>query len=259
MPDDPPTIGRTWADSTPQFGEPPVARDSAPNIVLVLLDDLGWSDFGCFGSEIETPTADRLAAEGARYTNFHVTPVCSPTRACLLTGRNHHSTGMGLVPNFPMGYPGYRGQLSDSTATLGQMLQGQGYSTYMVGKWHLTPMNQFSSAGPFDQWPVARGFDRYYGTPDGLTNQFTPELVEDNHWIDVPEGDDYHFSADIVDQAIDMVLDHRHGSPDRPFFSYLAFCAPHFPHHVPRSYVDKYVPVFEKGWDRTREDRLARQ
>jgi arylsulfatase len=253
------TIGRTWADSSPHFDPPAAAPADAPNIVLVLLDDLGWSDFGCFGSEIDTPTADRLAAEGLRYTDFHVTPVCSPTRACLLTGRNHHSVGMGLVPNFPMGYPGYRGVMSKSTATLGEMLQGSGYSTYMVGKWHLTPMNQFSGAGPYDQWPVQRGFDRYYGTPDGLTNQFTPDLLCDNHWLDVPNDDDYHFSADIVDRAIDMARDHRHGSPDRPFFQYIAFCAPHFPHHVPRPYVEKYLPVFEKGWDRTREDRLARQ
>lgn len=256
---DRPRIGRTWAESRPHFEPTPSAPEGAPNIVLVLLDDLGWSDFGCFGSEIDTPTADRLAAEGVRYTNFHVTPVCSPTRACLLTGRNHHSAGMALVPNFPMGYPGYRGQLHDSTATLGEMLRGHGYSSYMVGKWHLTPMEQFSGAGPYDQWPLGRGFDRYYGTPDGLTNQFKPELVEDNHWVDVPEGDDYHFSADIVDKAIDMVRDHRHGSPDRPFFSYLAFCAPHFPHHVPRAYVDKYLDRFAKGWDQTRDDRLARQ
>ena len=252
-------IGRTFADSTPHFPEPGSGPANAPNIVLVLLDDLGWSDFGCFGSEIQTPTADRLAAEGARYTNFHVTPVCSPTRACLITGRNHHSAGMGLVPNFVMGYPGYRGELHHSTATLGEMLQANGYATYMVGKWHLTPMAQFTPAGPYDQWPTRRGFDRYYGTPDGLTNQFEPELIEDNHWVDPPERDDYHFSADIVDKAIDMVLDHRHGSEDRPFFAYISFCAPHFPHHVPRRYVDKYLPVFEKGWDRTREDRLARQ
>jgi arylsulfatase len=253
------TIGRTFADSTPHWPQPARSAKGAPNIVYVLYDDLGFSDFGCFGSEIETPTVDRLAAEGLRYTNFHVTPLCSPTRACLLTGRNHHSTGMGMVPNFSIGYPGYRGQLNASTATIGEMAQEQGYTTLGVGKWHLTPMTHFTGAGPFHQWPLQRGFDRWYGTPDGLTNQWKPDLIEDNHWVDVPDKPDYHFSADIVDNAISFVHDHRNGDTAKPFFLYVAFCAPHFPHHVPRSYIDKYVPVFEKGWDATRADRLQRQ
>jgi arylsulfatase A-like enzyme len=253
------SIGRTFADSTPSWPESVKAPDRAPNVVYVLYDDLGFSDFGCFGSEISTPTADRLAAEGLRYTNFHVTPLCSPTRACLLTGRNHHSTGMGLVPNFELGYPGYRGELHKSTATLGEMAQGQGYTTLGVGKWHLTPMAQFSGAGPFDQWPLQRGFDRWYGTPDGMTNQWQPDLIEDNHWIETPDRPDYHFTDDIVDHAIDMVRDQKNGSAERPFFLYVAFCAVHFPHHVPREFIDKYVPVFEKGWDQTRTDRLTRQ
>ena len=252
-------IGRTFADSTPSFPEPERARSGSPNVVYVLYDDLGWADFGCFGSEIATPTVDRLAAEGLRYTNFHVTPLCSPTRACLLTGRNHHATGMGMLPNFAMGYPGYTGQLHHETATIGEMAQSQGYTTLGVGKWHLTPMNQFTGAGPFDQWPLQRGFDRFYGTPDGMTNQWRPDLIEDNHWVDAPDDPDYHFTPDIVDHAIDFVRDHRNGDAERPFFLYVAFCAPHFPHHVPREYVDKYVPVFEKGWDATRADRLARQ
>ena len=193
-----------------------------------------------------------------RYTNFHVPPLCSPTRACLLTGRNHHSAGMGIVPNFDIGYPGYRGQLNKSTATLGEIAQSQGYTTMGVGKWHLTPMSHFSGAGPFDQWPLQRGFDRWYGTPDGATNQWKPDLIEDNHWIETPDRPDYHFTEDIVDHAIDFVRDQKNGSDD-PFFLYVAFCAVHFPHHVPREYIDKYVPVFEKGWDQTRADRLARQ
>ncbi len=252
-------IGRTFAESSPHFPDPARARPGAPNVVYVLYDDLGFSDLGCFGSEIDTPTADRLAAEGLRYTNFHVTPLCSPTRACLLTGRNHHATGMGLLPNFALGYPGYRGELHRSTATIGEMAQEQGYTTLGVGKWHLTPMNQFTGAGPFGQWPLQRGFDRFYGTPDGMTNQWQPDLIEDNHWVDVPDRPGYHFTADIVDTAIGYVHDHRNGDAEKPFFLYVAFCAPHFPHHVPRSYVDKYVPVFEKGWDATRTDRLTRQ
>jgi arylsulfatase len=257
--DFPGTIGRTFAESTPHFPDRPRAPRGAPNIVFVLYDDLGFSDFSCFGSEISTPTADRLAQEGLRYTNFHVTPVCSPTRACVLTGRNHHSAGMGLVPNFRMGYPGYRGELHHSTATVAEMLQGQGYTTLGVGKWHLTPMSQFSGAGPYDQWPVQRGFNRFYGTPDGMTNQWKPDLIEDNHWVEPPDDPDYHFTPDIIDRAIGMVRDTKNGDAEKPFFLYVAFCAVHFPHHVPRRYIDKYVPVFEKGWDRTREERLARQ
>ena len=252
-------VGRTFADSTPSFLEPVRAPKGAPNIVYVLYDDLGFSDFGCFGSEIATPTADRLAAEGLRYTNFHVTPLCSPTRACLLTGRNHHSAGMGLLPNFSIGYPGYRGELNHSTATVGEVAQSQGYTTFGVGKWHLTPMKQFTGAGPFDQWPLQRGFDRWYGTPDGMTNQWKPELIMDNHWIEAPSEPDYHFTADIVDHAIDFVRDQKNGDAERPFFLYVAFCAVHFPHHVPKSYIDKYQPIFEKGWDQTRADRLLRQ
>ena len=252
-------IGRTFAESTPDWPAEKRAPDGAPNVVYVLYDDLGFSDFGCFGSEIETPTADRLAAEGLRYLNFHVTPLCSPTRAAVLTGRNHHSAGMGMVPNFNIGYPGYQGYLHHSTATLGEMAQTQGYTTLGVGKWHLTPMSHFTGAGPFDQWPVQRGFDRFYGTPDGMTNQWKPDLIRDNQWTEIPDDPDYHFTADIIDNAIDMVRDQKNGNQAKPFFLYVAMCAPHFPHHVPRSYVDKYVPVFEKGWDQTRADRLARQ
>ncbi len=252
-------IGRTFAESTPDWPAEKRAPDGAPNVVYVLYDDLGFSDFGCFGSEIETPTADRLAAEGLRYLNFHVTPLCSPTRAAVLTGRNHHSAGMGMVPNFNIGYPGYQGYLHHSTGTLGEMAQTQGYTTLGVGKWHLTPMSHFTGAGPFDQWPVQRGFDRFYGTPDGMTNQWKPDLIRDNQWTEIPDDPDYHFTADIIDNAIDMVRDQKNGNQAKPFFLYVAMCAPHFPHHVPRSYVDKYVPVFEKGWDQTRADRLARQ
>ena len=251
-------IGRTFAESTPHF-PPPEVPPNSPNIVMILLDDLGFSDFGCFGSEIDTPSANRLAAEGVRYTNFHVTPVCSPTRACVLTGRNHHTAGMGAVPNFQMGYPGYKGSVPKSTALIGEMLQEQGYVTMGLGKWHLTPMSQFTAAGPYDEWPVQRGFDRYYGTPDGGTSQWRPDLIEDNHWIETPDREGYHFSVDLVDKGIEMIHELRNADQDRPFFCYLAFCAPHFPHHVSTEYIDKYVPVFEKGWDQTRADRLARQ
>ncbi len=253
------SIGRTFAESTPDWPAERRAPEGAPNIVYVLYDDLGFSDFGCFGSEIDTPIADRLAAEGLRYLNFHVTPLCSPTRAAVLTGRNHHSAGMGMVPNFNIGYPGYQGYLHHSTGTLGEIAQTQGYTTLGVGKWHLTPMSHFTGAGPFDQWPVQRGFDRYYGTPDGMTNQWKPDLIRDNQWVEIPDDPDYHFTADIIDNAISMVHDQKNGNKAKPFFLYVAMCAPHFPHHVPQSYVDKYVPVFDKGWDQTRVDRLARQ
>ncbi|MGD9891091.1 MAG: sulfatase-like hydrolase/transferase [Dehalococcoidia bacterium] len=252
-------VGRTVAESTPWWPEPGATPSGAPNVVFMVFDDVGFSDFGCYGSEIETPNIDRLAAGGLRYTNFHTTALCSPTRAALLTGRNHHSAGMGGLASWDMGYPGQRGRVARSAGTIAEMLREQGYNTFATGKWHLTPMAETSAAGPYEQWPTQRGFDRFYGFLEGETSQWHPELVEDNHHIEPPDRPGYHLTEDIVDRSIQFIRGQQSMAPEKPFFLYLCFGACHAPHHVPREYIDKYVPVFEKGWDRTREDRLARQ
>jgi arylsulfatase A-like enzyme len=171
-------------------------------VVFVLLDDTGFGQFGCFGSDIETPNVDALAASGLQFTNFHVTPLCSPTRAALLTGRANHAVGLRTISNFVTGYPSQLGHISNHAATVAEVLGDAGYATFAVGKWHLAPMDQCSAAGPFDQWPLARGFNRFYGFLDGETDQFYPELVVDNHHVDAPAGpeDGYHLSADLVDK-----------------------------------------------------------
>ncbi len=252
-------IGRTMAESTPLWTGDIMAPAGSPNIVYCVLDDVGFSDFGCYGSEISTPNIDRLAAGGLRYTNFHTTSLCSPTRASLLTGRNHHAVGMGTLANYDMGYPGYRGHISNEAAMLPEMLRGNGYNSFAVGKWHLTPMHHTGPAGPFDQWPTQRGFDRYYGFMDGAMNQWEPFLTEDNHHVAIPDDPNYHLSIDITNRALSMITAQKSLSPDKPFFLYMAFGAGHSPHHVPKEMIDEYVPIFEKGWDATRDERMARQ
>ena len=254
-------IGRTLAESTPWWPEAPHPRDNAPNVVVVLLDDLGFSHFGCYGSTIKTPNIDRLAANGLQYTNFHVTPLCSPTRASLLTGRNHHEVGMRALSNFNTGFPNMRGQISNHAATMAEVLRDDGYATFALGKWHLCQMENASAAGPFDQWPCQRGFDRYYGFLDGETDQFHPELVYDNHSIDAPKSgaDGYHLSEDLVDHAIEFIHDTKSIRPDRPFFMYLALGAMHAPHQAPPEYLAKYRGAFDQGWDAVRDEWFARQ
>jgi arylsulfatase A-like enzyme len=254
-------IGRTLADSQPFWPEPTRPPAGSPNILVVLFDDVGFSDFGCYGSPIRTPTIDALAGQGLRYTGFHTTAMCSTTRAALLTGRNHHSVGMGCLANFDSGYPGYRGKISKAAGTLPEMLRAQGYGTYMVGKWHATPLSESGSAGPFDGWPLGRGFNRYYGFMDAETDQFSPELVRDNTPIEAPGGfpDGYHLTADLVNQSIRYVADHIADAPDQPWLLWLAFGACHAPHQAPQEVIRSYDPVFAAGWDVERERRLARQ
>ncbi|MBI4935475.1 MAG: arylsulfatase [Actinobacteria bacterium] len=255
------TIGRTLAESEPWFEELPHPGEDAPNIVVVLLDDTGFAQFGCYGSEIDTPNIDRLAGHGLQFTNFHVTPLCSPTRAALLTGRSQHRAGMRSVSNFRTGFPHMLGHVSTRTATLAEVLRDQGYATFAVGKWHLAPMEECSAAGPFDQWPLGRGFDRFYGFLDGETDQFHPELVCDNHPIEPPGGPDdgSHVSEDLVDQMLKMVSDSKGVRPDRPFFGYVAFGATHAPHQAPPEYMAKYRGRFDEGWDVVRERVYRRQ
>jgi arylsulfatase len=254
-------IGRTIPESKPWWPQIARPRVGAPNVLVILFDDLGFSHLGCYGSSIETPNIDRLARGGLRYTNFHTTALCSPTRAALLTGRNHHSVGMRGLANWNTGFPNCTGAIAKSAGTLAEMLRPAGYSTFAVGKWHLTPMEETSVAGPFDQWPLARGFDRFYGFLQGETDQFTPELYCDNHPVEPPRTPDqgYHLSEDLVDQAIGMLRSQKSAIPEKPVFLYLAFGATHAPHQAPQPYLDKYRGCFDAGWDAVRQEWYERQ
>ncbi len=255
------TIGKTIASSKPWWPPAPKPPAGAPNILVVLFDDVGFSDFGCYGSPIRTPTIDRLAAEGLRYSGFHTTAMCSTTRAALLTGRNHHSVGVGCLANFDSGYPGYRGKIAREAGTLAEMLKAHAYRNYMVGKWHVTPLTESGATGPFDGWPLGRGFDRFYGFLDAETDQYAPELVSDNTHIDPPGtfADGYHLTADLVDQSIRFIGDHIADRPDLPWLTWLAFGACHAPHQAPADIIKGYDEVFAHGWDVEREQRMARQ
>lgn len=252
-------LGRTIADSEPHWPERPGAAVRRPNIVTVVFDDTGWADFGCFGSEIRTPNIDALAERGLRYTNFHVTPLCSPTRAAMFTGRNHHAVGMRCLADTDTGFPNGRGSIPRGIAMLPDMLREQGYATFLVGKWHLTPAHEVTAAGPYHNWPLARGFDRFYGFLGGCVDQYSPELTQDNHPFECDFPQDYHLSEDLCDRAITYLRDHVSLRSDDPFFLNLAFGATHAPFQVPRRYIDPYLKTFQKGWDQTREDRLERQ
>ena len=254
-------VGQTYTESEPWWPEPSRPPADAPSVIMVVLDDVGFGSLGCFGSEIATPAMDSLAARGLSYTNFHVTPLCSPTRAALLSGRNHHSVGMSMLSNADSGYPGKRGMVSPRAAMLSEVLRDQGYNTVALGKWHLAPIEQTSNAGPYDQWPLGRGFERFYGFLEGQTDHFFPELVQDNHRIDPPATPDqgYHLTEDLIDHAIDYLSDQRSIAPDKPYFLYLPLGAAHCPHQSPQPYLDRVRGRYDEGWDVVRERRLRKQ
>ncbi len=227
--------------------------------MVIVLDDTGFAHLGCYGSDIETPNIDRLAAGGLRYTNFHTTALCSPTRACLLSGRNHHSVGMRFLSNVDTGFSNCRGVIAPSAATFAQVLSGHGYATFALGKWHLANLEDCGPAGPFDHWPLRRGFDRFYGFLGGATDQYSPELVIDHHPVDPPSRPGYHLSEDLADQAISMIAAQQATAPSRKFLAYLAFGATHSPHQAPQQYLDKYRGRFDDGWDIVRARWFARQ
>ncbi len=232
-----------------------------PDVVVVVLDDVGFAGLGCYGAEIDTPNIDALAEGGVRFNDFNVTPLCSPTRACLLTGRNHHSVGMAYLSNVDSGFPGYRGRVTESAATIAEVLEHAGYGTLAIGKWHLAPLEETTAVGPYKQWPLGRGFGRYYGFLDALTDHFYPDVVEDNHRVvppDTPE-DGYHLTEDLIDHAISYVRDQVSVKPEQPFFLYLAFGTAHCPHQAPQEYLDKYRGRYDEGWDVVRERRFNRQ
>jgi arylsulfatase len=254
-------IGRTFDKSEPAWPEPLRAKAGAPNVLFIVLDDTGFGQLGCFGSPIETPTLDTLAANGLRYNNMHTTALCSPTRTCILTGRNHHSNAMAGITEVSTGFPGYNANIPFENGFLSEMLLQHGYNTYAVGKWHLTPADQISAAGPYERWPLGRGFERYYGFLGGDTHQYYPDLTYDNHRVEpskTPE-EGYHLTEDITEKAISFIADTKQVAPNKPFFLYYATGAMHAPHHVPKEWADKYKGVFDDGWEAYREKAFARQ
>jgi len=254
-------IGRTTADSSPAWPQPIRAKEGAPNVLFFVLDDVGYGQLSVFGGLVDTPNIDRVAAMGLRYANMHTTALCSPTRACILTGRNHHSSGVACIMEMATGYPGYDGRMPFENGMLPEMLLLQGYNTFCVGKWHLSPSEENSAAGPFHRWPLGRGFERFYGFLGGETNQWYPDLTEDNKSIKQPQlpEEGYHLSADLADQAIKMILDAHVNAPEKPFFLYYATGCAHAPHHAPEEWIEKYRSKFDMGWDRYREVVLSRQ
>jgi arylsulfatase len=235
------------------------APKGAPNVVLVLVDDMGFGQPSTFGGGISMPTLDRLAREGLRYTNFHTSALCSPTRAALLTGRNHHTNNTGAVQDIATGFPGYTGVRPRSVAPLAEILRQNGYNTAAFGKWHLTPLWETSTSGPFDLWPTRSGFEKYYGFLGGEANQWAPLLYDGTIEVEMSNDPKYHLTTDLTNRAIAWMRAQRSLTPDKPFFMYFAPGATHAPHHAPREWADKYKGKFDGGWDRYRAETLARQ
>lgn len=255
------TIGITKEDSISSY-KPEKSLSNRPNIMYIVLDDVGVAQLGCYGSTIHTPNIDKLAEGGLRYNNFHTTAICSATRASLLTGANHHSVGVSTVVDTLDGsFPNQTGYMNPSYATTAEVLKTFGYTNFAVGKWHLTPFNEATDAGPFQNWPLGKGFDRFYGFMEGYTDQYTPDLVKDNERIRAPKTPEegYHLSEDLAEQAIRLVNRQHMVYPDNPFFLYFALGAGHAPHQAPKEYIDHYKGAFDAGWDEIREQWFENQ
>ena len=250
-------------DSVPDWTpfQPPKAPDGAPSVVYIVLDDVGFSAMSPYGGPIETPNIDRIAADGVRYTQWHTTALCSPTRSCLLTGRNHTRNSMACITEAAGGYPNASGTIPPENGMLPEILGELGWNTYMVGKWHLCPTVEMNLASTRRNWPSGRGFERWYGFLGAETNQWFPDLVYDNHPVDPPKTPDegYHFSVDITDKALEFIRDAKAIAPDKPFFLYYAPGAAHAPHHAPKDWIDKFKGRFDMGYEAMREQTLARQ
>ena len=230
-------------------------------MVVIVLDDTGFGQLGCYGSPIATPNFDAIAANGLRYNNMHTTALCSPSRSCIVTGRNHHANGMAAITELSTGFPGYDGVIPMENGFLSEILVENGYNTYMVGKWHLTPSNQETAVGPYDRWPLGRGFQRFYGFLGGDTSQWYPELVYDNHQVEPPKTPEegYHLTEDLVDKSIQFIADAQQVDPAKPFYLHLCFGATHAPHHVGKEWADRYQGQFDDGWDAYRKRVFTRQ
>ncbi|MGO9977427.1 MAG: arylsulfatase [Solirubrobacteraceae bacterium] len=250
-------------DSVPDWApfEPPKAPEGAPSVVYMVLDDVGFSAIGCYGGPVQTPHIDRIAASGIRYTQWHTTALCSPTRSCLLTGRNHTRNSMACITEAAIGFPNASGTIPPENGMLPEILGDLGWNTYMTGKWHLCPTDEMHLASTRRNWPTGRGFERFYGFLGAETNQWHPDLVYDNHPVDQPSQpeDGYHLTVDLTDRALEFIQDAKAVAPDKPFFLYYTPGACHAPHHVPREWIEKYRGRFDMGYEVMREQTLERQ
>jgi arylsulfatase A-like enzyme len=250
-------------DSEPDWTpfEPPRAPDGAPNVLYIVLDDVGFSAMSCYGGPIETPNIDRIVANGIRYTQFHTTALCSPTRSCFLTGRNHTRNSMACITECAIGFPNASGTIPPENGMLSEILGERGWNTYLVGKWHLCPTDEMNLASTRRNWPTGRGFERWYGFLGAETNQWYPDLTYDNHPVEAPRTPDegYHLTADITDKALDFIKDAKAVAPEKPFFLYYAPGACHAPHHAPREWIEKFKGRFDLGYEAIREQTLANQ
>ena len=250
-------------DSEPDWApfEPAKAPEGAPSVVYIVLDDVGFSALGCYGGPVQTPNIDRIAAQGVRYTQWHTTALCSPTRSCLLTGRNHTRNSMACITEAAIGFPNASGTIPPENGMLPEILGELGWNTYMVGKWHLCPTDEMNLASTRRNWPTGRGFERFYGFLGAETNQWYPELVYDAHPVDQPRSPEegYHFTEDITDKALEFIMDAQAVAPEKPFMLYYAPGACHAPHHAPKEWIDKYKGQFDMGYEAMREQTLARQ
>jgi arylsulfatase len=235
------------------------APADAPNVIIVLVDDMGFGASSAFGGPCNMPTAERLAANGLKFTRFHTTAMCSPTRAALLTGRNHHTVNMGAITETATSMPGYTSVRPDTCATIAQTLLMNGYNTAAFGKMHQTPPWETSASGPFDRWPTGEGFQHFFGFVGAESNQWNPTPFDGTTPVNPPDDPNYHLSVDLTDRAIAFIRNQRSMTPENPFFLYLSFGATHDPHHVPKAWIEKYKGKFDHGWDRQREMTFARQ
>ena len=247
----PGVIARTADESTPAWPAPKRPAEDAPNVVFIVLDDTGYGHLGCYGSPIATPNIDALAADGLKYSNMNTTALCSPSRSCILNGRNHHSNHLACLTNGSTGYPGSDGYIPFENGFLSEILRAQGYNTYCVGKWHLAPEETMTAAGPYDRWPLGRGFERYYGFLGGDTHQYYPELVRDNSQTEPETTPGAGLPPDPRPGGEGHGDDRRRqaGRPNKPFFLYFAPGAMHSPHHVPKEWADRYAGKFDRGWE----------
>ena len=254
------TQGYIVADSTPSPLTITKAPKGAPNIVLILLDDVGFGTCGTFGGPVPTPALDRVAKNGLRFNQFHTTALCSPTRAAMLTGRNHHTVHMGGIPEGANVFPGYDSIIPKEAASVAEILKQSGYSTGAFGKWHLAPLWEQTLAGPFDRWPTGLGFERFYGILNAEASQWEPPMFDQTTPVMPYEGrDDYHMTEDIADKAISWMRVQKASQPEKPFFTYIATGAMHCPHHVAPEWIEKFKGQFDQGWDVLRREIYERQ